>query len=58
MHKFDHPNVLSMIGLCLDAGPSPYIVLPFMENGSLLSYVKKNKSDLCTSNDAQEEQVI
>ena len=54
MYKFDHPNVISLIGLCLDAGPSPYIILPFMENGSLLSYVKKNRGILLTNTDTEE----
>lgn len=57
MHKLDHPNVISMIGICLDAGPSPYIVLPFMENGSLLSYVKKNRCSLLTSHETEKEKV-
>ena len=57
IHNFDHPNVISLIGLCLDAGPSPYIILPFMENGSLLSYVKNNRAILLTNTDTDEEMV-
>ena len=26
MSSFDHPNVLSLIGVCLDLGQAPYIV--------------------------------
>ena len=33
---FDHHNVLSLIGICTDCGPSPYIVMPFMSKGSLI----------------------
>ena len=55
MFKFDHPNIISLIGLCLDAGPSPYIILPFMENGSLLSYIKKNRAILRTNIDTEDE---
>ena len=44
--EFDNPHVLSLIGVCLDAGPAPYIVLPFMANGNLLAYVKKEKNNL------------
>ena len=58
MYKLEHHNVLSLIGLCLDAGPSPYIILPFMENGSLLSYIKSNKAKLCTNIETDEEEVI
>ena len=46
MTDFDNPHVLGMIGVCLDAGPAPYIVLPFMANGNLLAYVKKEKKNL------------
>ena len=34
MTYFDHHNVLSLIGICTDCGPSPYIVMPFMSKGS------------------------
>ena len=26
MKRFDHPNVISLIGVCVDAGPAPYIM--------------------------------
>ena len=31
MQDLDHPNVMGLIGICLDAGPSPLVVLPYME---------------------------
>ena len=43
MYEFDHPNVLKLSGVCLDGGPAPYIIMPFMENGSLLSYLKEER---------------
>ena len=46
MQEFDHPNVLTMIGVCLDGGPAPYIVMPFMSSGSLLSHLKENRETL------------
>ena len=46
MQKLDHPNVLNLIGVCLDGGPAPFLVTPFMKNGSLLSYIRKNKDNL------------
>ena len=46
MKHFNHPNVISLMGVCVDAGPAPYIVMPFMANGSLLSFLKKNRSEL------------
>ena len=46
MSKFDHPNVLTLNGVCLDGGPAPFIIMPFMTNGSLLAYLTKNRATL------------
>ena len=46
MKELCHPNVMNLLGVSLDAGPTPYIVLPFMENGDLLSYIKKHRESL------------
>ena len=46
MQEFDHPNVLKLTGVCLDGGPAPYIVMPFMIKGSLLSYLKQERDSL------------
>ena len=50
MSAFDHPNVLTIIGVCLDGGPAPYLIMPFMFNGSLLSYLKKKRDSLVQQN--------
>ena len=55
MHKFEHKNVLTLRGVCLDGGPAPYIVMPFMANGSLLAYLRKNRSTLAVSCKEQSE---
>ena len=49
MHKFNHPNVLTLSGVCLDGGPAPYIIMPFMAKGSLLDYLKNNRGTLVIS---------
>jgi len=49
MLDFQHPHVLNIIGVCLDGGPSPLIVMPFMDNGSLLSYIRKERANLVIS---------
>ena len=41
MKDFDNLHVMTLKGVCLDGGPVPYIVLPFMANGSLLTYLRK-----------------
>ena len=49
MSSFDHPNVLTLRGVCLDGGPAPYIIMPFMTNGNLLTYLKNNRESLIVS---------
>ncbi len=57
MQDFDHPHVMSLIGVCLDAGPGIAIVMPYMANGSLLDYLKKERSSLELDNDCEIDQV-
>jgi len=40
MKNFNHPHVLSLLGLCLGYKKEPMVVLPFMANGDLRSFVK------------------
>ena len=49
MKSLNHLHVMTLKGVCLDGGPVPYIVLPYMANGSLLSYLKKERSNLIVS---------
>ena len=53
MATFDHPNVLTLIGVCLDGGPAPYIVMPFMFNGSLQSHLRKERKNLVLPSDQE-----
>ena len=55
MSTLDHPNILTLIGVCMDGGPAPYIVMPFMFNGSLLAHLKKERENLVIPPDQQEE---
>ena len=57
MATLDHPNVLTLIGVCLDGGPAPYIVMPFMYNGSLQSHLKKERSSLVVTPDQDTDTV-
>lgn len=47
MKNFDHPNVLSLLGVCVDLNNSDgsmlKVILPFMENGDLRSFLRKNR---------------
>ena len=57
MKEFDHPNVLRLLGVCLDGGPAPYIIMPFMSNGSLLSYLKQERESLVLDPGTLDDQV-
>lgn len=46
MKKSDHPNVLPVLGICLKSDHEsrlPFMILPFMSNGDLKSYLKKRR---------------
>ena len=44
MKDFKHPNVLGLTGICFDTPDGiPYIILPYMENGSLKDYLKRKR---------------
>ena len=57
MKYFNHPNVMNLIGVCIDAGPAPYIIMPFMANGSLLFYLRKERSNLLLNETADDDLV-
>ena len=57
MQDFQHPHVLNIIGVCVDAGPAPYIIMPFIANGSLLAYIRKEKTNLVVPKEADVELV-
>ncbi|KAI8764091.1 hepatocyte growth factor receptor, partial [Biomphalaria glabrata] len=40
MKDFEHPNVLELIGLGEKEPGIPYVILPYMENGDLLTYIR------------------
>ena len=46
MLDFQHPNVMSLLGVCFDTEDNlPLIVLPFMANGDLKSYLVGKRTD-------------
>ena len=60
MKDFDYLHVMTLKGVCLDGGPVPFIILPYMANGDLLSYLKKERHNLVVkdavdSDDSDEE---
>ena len=57
MKAFKHPNVMGLIGVCLDMGRVPYIVLPFMSGGDLLTHVQQKQLSLVVECSENEEMV-
>ena len=55
MQDFNHPHVMSLIGVCLDSGIG--VVMPYMVNGSVLSYLKKERETLLLIDNAELEEV-
>ena len=46
MKDFSHPNVLGLLGVVFDTPDgTPHLVLPFMENGNLKSYLKSKREN-------------
>ena len=45
MATFNHPNVMTLRGVCLDQ-ENPLLIMPFMNNGTLLEYVRQHKDNL------------
>ena len=58
MKNFDHLNVLPLIGVCLDLGDAPHILTPFMDEGSLLSYLKRERPNLTVSENVEEDIIL
>ena len=54
MKELSHPNLMLLIGVCLDSGPSVSVVMPYMINGSLLDYVRRERCSLEIKDDCPE----
>ena len=46
MYNLSHTNVMPLTGVCVDASGGPAIVMPYMANGSVLDYLKKEREKL------------
>ena len=52
MSTFDeHPNVMPLLGVCMDAGAGVSLIMPYREQGSLLDYLKRERNNLVIPND-------
>jgi serine/threonine protein kinase len=57
MKEFNHPNVLALVGVCLDGGPAPYVIMPYMARGSLLCHLRKHRERFILSSSNVTENV-
>ena len=57
MQDLSHPNVMTLVGVCADSASGPSIVMPYMGNGSLLDYLKKERTNLDLDYDAETDEV-
>ena len=57
MSRFKHSHVMGLIGVCLDTGSAPFIIMPYMANGSLLKYLKRERGKIVLSDENDEDEV-
>ncbi|CAI8031785.1 Tyrosine-protein kinase transforming protein RYK [Geodia barretti] len=57
MAKFDHPNVMKLLGVSISESRTLLIIMPFMHNGNLLSYLRNNRADLTVENENMTETI-
>ena len=57
MLSFEHPNVMSLVGVCLD-DKMPLLIMPFMSNGSVMEYIKHHKQELLLTSASTDEEVL
>ena len=56
MLSFEHTNVMSLIGVCID-GEMPLLIMPFMSNGSVLDFIKRRKVEFLLTSKATQQEV-
>ena len=57
MSNMNHPNVMKLLGVCIDR-QTPYLVMPFMSHGSLLSYLRKNREELMVNLNEEDPAIV
>ena len=58
MARFDHPNVMKLIGVSINKSQNLFIVMPFMAKGSLLYHLRKNRHIFTIESEEITETVI
>jgi len=47
MMRLSHPNVLSIVGMCITSNGQPWVLLPFMQHGDLRTFIADPQKTLC-----------
>ena len=59
MARFDHPNVIKLLGVSsISRSKTLFVIMPFMAQGNLLSYLRKNRVRLTVESEEIVELVI
>ena len=46
MARFDHPNVMKLLGVSISKSTTLLVIMPYMAQGSLLTFLRKNRDEL------------
>ena len=46
MARFDHPNVMKLLGVSINKNTTLLVIMPYMAQGSLLTFLRKNRDEL------------
>ena len=57
MSRFKHSHVMGLIGVGLDTGSAPFIIMPYMVNGSLLKYLRRERKNIVLSEEHDGDEV-
>ena len=57
MARFDHPNVMKLLGVSISKSRTLLVIMPYMAQGSLLSYLRKNKDQFMREDQGPTEMV-
>ena len=51
MARYDHPNVMKLLGVAISQQNTLFIVMPYMAQGCLFSFLRKQRADLTVESD-------
>ena len=58
MSTLNNPNVMMLIGVCIDSHETPYLVMPYMTRGNLLTFLRKNREELMVNDNEENKEMV